>query len=310
MRVLILGGGGMLGHKLWQVCRSRFDTWVTVRGSHLDYAPYKVFEPARIVDGVDVFQFETVERSFARVRPDAVINCIGIVKQLPAASDPLVSIPVNSLFPHRLVRLCRATGARLVHISTDCVFSGRDGMRTEDDVPDPTDLYGRSKCVGEVAGSNCLTLRTSIIGRELGSRNGLVEWFLGHREGVVPGYTRAIYTGLTTIALSRVIGDVLERYPALEGLYHVSSGPISKYDLLCLVREAFGVRVEIEADYQVALDRSLDGSRFRCATGLLPTPWPEMIGELAADPTPYGRYAERRAERLADGHEDPGLARA
>lgn len=287
MRVLILGGSGMLGHRLWQTCRGRFHTWVTVRGQYSDYARYGVFDQQRLLDNVNVSEFETVERSIQRIRPHAVVNCIGVIKQLPAASDPLVSIPVNSLFPHRLVALCRSAAVRLIHLSTDCVFSGRQGMRTEDDVPDPTDLYGRSKCLGEVIGPNCLTLRTSMIGRELRSRNGLLEWFLVHREGTVPGYKRAIYTGFTTIALSRIIADVLESHPGLDGLYHVASTPISKYDLLCAVREAFSVQVEIRPDNQVQIDRSLDGGRFRQATGLQPPPWTEMIRELAADPTAY-----------------------
>jgi dTDP-4-dehydrorhamnose reductase len=247
-----------------------------------------MFDPERLLDEVDVFDFETVARSFQRVRPEAVVNCVGVIKQLPAASDPLVSIPVNSLFPHRLVTLSRSVGARLIHLSTDCVFSGREGMRVEDDVPDPTDLYGRSKCLGEVIGPNCLTLRTSMIGRELSSRNGLLEWFLSRREGAVSGYKRAIYTGLTTVALSRVIADVLERHPALDGLYHVAATPISKYDLLCGIREAFNTQVDLRADNQVVLDRSLDGGRFQKVTGFQPPPWPEMIQELVADPTAYG----------------------
>jgi len=293
MRVLILGAAGMLGHKLWQVYRDRFDTWATVRSGYPEYAVYALFDPQRLLSGVDAFNFDTVVRALATVRPDAVINCIGIIKQLPTAKDPIVSLTVNSLFPHRLAHLCQAAGARLIHISTDCVFSGRKGMYSEDDISDAEDLYGRSKFLGEVDAPGCLTLRTSIVGRELQSANGLVEWFLSSRGGRVRGYTGAIYSGFTTLALADIIADVLDRHPALSGVYQVSSEPITKYDLLCLLRDASGIQIEIEPYPDVQIDRSLDSSRFRAATGFAPPPWAEMVGAMAADPTPYDQWRER-----------------
>lgn len=287
MRILIMGGVGMLGHKLWQVCQQHFDTWVTVRLSYRYYARYGLFDPDRMLGGVNVFDFDSVMRALTTVQPDVVINAIGIIKQLPTAKDPIISLAVNSLFPHRLAVLCQAADARLIHISTDCVFSGRKGMYTEDDVPDAEDLYGRSKLLGEVSGLRCLTLRTSIIGRELGTANGLVEWFLSNRGGCVQGYTNAIYTGFPTLILAQVIADVIERHPELSGLYHVSSEPISKYELLCLLREAYQLSIDIEPYPDVCIDRSLDSSRFRKATGFAPLPWPEMVQAMATDPTPY-----------------------
>ena len=290
MRILILGGSGMLGHKLWQVYRNRFDTWATVRSSYRAYARYDLFDSQRLLGGVDAFNFDTVVRALVTVQPDVVINCTGIIKQLAAAKDPIVSLTINSLFPHRLALLCQASGARLIHISTDCVFSGRKGMYTEDDVSDAADLYGRSKFLGEVGAPGCLTLRTSIIGRELQTASGLVEWFLSNREGRVRGYTRAIYSGLTTLALADIITDILERHPELSGLYHVSSEPINKYDLLCLLRDAFGVQVEIEPYAEVQIDRSLDSSRFRAATDFTPPTWSDMIKAMAEDSTPYDEW--------------------
>lgn len=290
MRVLILGGAGMLGHKLWQAYRNRFDTWATVRGSFREYARYNLFNNQRLLEGVDVFDFDTVVKALASVRPDVVINCIGIVKQVPAAKDPIISLTVNSLFPHKLANLCQAAGARLIHISTDCVFSGRKGMYTEDDVADAEDLYGRSKFLGEVGGPGCLTLRTSIIGRELQSTNGLVEWFLSNQGGRVRGYTRAIYSGFTTLALAEIIANIIEHYPELSGIYHVSSEPINKHDLLCLLRDAFRMQVVIEPYPEVCIDRSLDSSRFRAATNFTPPPWPDMIRAMVEDPTPYDEW--------------------
>ena len=290
MKLLILGGSGMLGHKLFQAYRNRFDTWATVRSNYRAYAGYALFDPHRLLGGVNASNFDTIVQTLARVQPDVVINCIGIVKQAPAAKDPLVSLTVNSLFPHRLATLCQAADARLIHISTDCVFSGKKGMYTEDDVSDAEDLYGRTKYLGEVSGKGCLTLRTSIIGRELQTSNGLVEWFLSNHGGKVRGYTNAIYSGFTTLVISDIIAGVIEHYPKLSGVYHVSSEPINKYDLLCLLRDAFRVQVEIEPYQEVCIDRSLDSSRFRVATDFTPPAWEDMIQAMAEDPTPYDKW--------------------
>lgn len=290
MRVLILGGSGMLGHKLWQVFRARFDTWVTVRGNFREYARYNLFDRQRLVEGVNALDFDTIVKAMASVQPDVVVNCIGIVKQSPLMRDPTVTLTVNSLFPHKLVNLCRAAKARLIHISTDCVFSGRKGMYTEDDVPDPEDFYGRSKLLGEISGPDCLTLRTSIIGRELQTTNGLVEWFLANQSGCVCGYNQAIYSGFTTLAMTEILANIIAHHAELSGLYHVSSEPINKYDLLCLLRDAYGVQIEIEPYPEVCIDRSLDSRRFRAMTNLVPPPWPEMVQAMAKDPTPYDNW--------------------
>lgn len=290
MRILILGASGMLGHKLCQTYQDRFEVWGTVRSTEQAYATYGLLVPERLLGGVDVYQFDTIIRALATARPDAVINSIGIIKQRPTAQDPLISLTVNAVFPHRLANLAQAAGARLVHISTDCVFSGRKGMYVEDDVSDTEDLYGRSKFLGEVYAPGCLTLRTSIIGRELNSTNGLVEWFLSNRDGCVQGYTGAIYSGFTTLALAEIIADVLENHPQLSGLYHVSSDPIDKYHLLCLVRDAFHVCVAIEPYDGVHINRSLDSTRFRAATGFTPPSWEEMARSMARDPTPYEQW--------------------
>lgn len=290
IRVLILGGTGMLGHKLWQHFRERFDTWVTVRGGLGQYSDLRLFDPARALEGVDASDLDAVTRSMMRVRPHVIVNCIGIIKQLPAAKDPIVSLTINALFPHRLANLCSVGGCRLIHISTDCVFSGRKGMYTEEDISDAEDLYGRTKFLGEVTAPGCLTLRTSIIGRELRTRSGLIEWFLGNVGREVRGYSRAIYSGFTTLALAHILSDVIQNQPGLEGLYQVSSEPIDKYRLLQLVRDAYGVDVRIKPDASVVIDRSLNSNRFREVTGFLPPPWETMIKEMADDPTPYDTW--------------------
>jgi dTDP-4-dehydrorhamnose reductase len=253
-----------------------------------------MFDPAKTVSGVDVLNLDTVSDAIARIRPQAVINCVGIIKQLPTALDPVLSLTINSLLPHRLQRLCVAGSARLIHMSTDCVFNGRKGMYTEDDPSDALDLYGRTKFLGETAGPGALTIRSSIIGRELSTASGLVEWFLSQRGRPVEGYTRAIYTGFTTLEMSRIIRRVLVDHPDLHGTVQVSSEPINKYDLLVLLRKAYGMDVGIAPTDRVEIDRSLDSTRFRSLTGFVPPSWPAMIDEIAADPTPYDTWRRGR----------------
>lgn len=287
MRVLILGGSGMLGHKLWQTFSKRFDTHVTFRQAPSFYTRYGLFEAARAVGHVSALDFDSVVRAFAAARPAAVVNCIGIVKQAAVAKDPHMSISVNALFPHRLAQLCRASGARLIHISTDCVFSGRKGDYAETDTPDADDLYGRTKFLGEVGDENCLTLRTSMIGRELAGSHGLVEWFLAQRGGRVRGFRRAVFSGFTTNALADVLAEIIAARPDLRGIWNIAAAPVNKFDLLTLVKQAYELDVEIEPDETFFCDRSLDGSRFREVAGIRAPSWPEMIGRMRADSTPY-----------------------
>lgn len=280
----------MLGHKLYQRYKERFEVWATIRSAFANYAKYNIFEPKYTVSDIDVSDIDKVAQVITTVQPDVTINCIGIIKQLPTAKDPIVALRINSLFPHELANICRAANCRLIHISTDCVFSGKKGSYTEDDSSDATDLYGRSKLLGEVHQAGCLTLRTSIIGRELHTTSGLAEWFMSNRGGKVKGYKNAIYSGFTSFVLAEIIADVIEKYPELWGLYQVSSEPIDKYSLLCLIRDSFGLDIEIEPDYEVKIDRSLDSSKFRSATGFKPPKWEQMINGMASDPTPYDKW--------------------
>jgi dTDP-4-dehydrorhamnose reductase len=220
-------------------------------------------------------------RLLATVRPQVVINGVGIVKQLAEADDALLTLPINALLPHRLARLCDVAGARLVHISTDCVFSGTKGNYVESDPPDAQDLYGRSKLLGEVNYPNAVTLRTSIIGHELAVGHGLVGWFLAQQKSV-KGYRRAVFSGLPTCELARVIRDFVLPRPELRGVYHLSAAPINKFDLLTLVGRTYGKDIEIVADDAVRIDRSLDSSRFRANTGYMPDDWSKLVSRMHA----------------------------
>jgi dTDP-4-dehydrorhamnose reductase len=255
-----------------------YEVWGTARSDgvlkHFDAALAK-----RIITGIDVENVDSLTSLLANVRPSAVINCIGLVKQLAKADDPLSALPINALLPHRLARLCGLVGARFVHISTDCVFNGRKGDYLESDPSDAEDLYGRSKYLGEVSYPHAITLRTSIIGHELSSAHGLVGWFLA-QDGTVKGYRKAIFSGLPTVELSHVVRDVVLPNLELSGLYHVAAQPIAKYDLLQLVRDAYGKTIDIEPDDRVAIDRSLNAERFREATGYVPAPWPELVARM------------------------------
>lgn len=280
--VLILGATGMLGHTLLGELSKRADLTVfaSVRASSCPDDISEAFRE-RIFTNVDADNQDSILKALAGVKPDVVINCIGIIKQLAAAKDPLTAITINALFPHRLALACKAAGCRLIHISTDCVFSGEKGNYTEEDFSDATDLYGRTKFLGEVDYPHCVTLRTSIIGHELKGCYSLIDWFLA-QEGRVNGYTGAIYSGFPTVEMARIIAEYVIPNHSLSGLYHVSSEPISKYELLRLVAEIYGKRVEIAPYDDFRCDRSLCSHRFGVVTGYNPPTWREMLVAMHA----------------------------
>lgn len=280
MKILILGASGMLGNAMMRVMAEtgEHDVWGTARAGAVK-RHYSAQLGERILAGVDVENADVLARVFAEVRPEVVVNCIGLVKQLTEADDPLMALPINAMLPHRLARLCDLIDARLVHVSTDCVFNGTKGGYRESDPSDAEDLYGKSKFLGEVAYPHTITLRTSIIGHELASAHGLVGWFL-EQEGSVKGYRRAIFSGLPTVELSRIVRDLVLPRPALSGLYHVAAAPIAKFDLLELVASAYGKKIMIEPDDRVMIDRSLNADRFREATDYVAPAWPDLIAQM------------------------------
>ena len=286
MKCLILGGTGMLGHRLWINLSRQHDTWVTVRGTATVFPDYADFDHTQVISHVNALDWNDLTRVMATIQPDILINCVGLIKQHPSANDPLLALETNSLLPHRLATLCQATKTRLIHISTDCVFSGEKGNYTEDSASDAQDLYGRTKYLGETVAPQALTLRTSIIGPELHSRYGLLEWFLSQRQSV-RGFQKAIYTGFTTDELARVITEYVLPNPTLQGLYHVSSAPISKYDLLHLFNDAYARALTLEAESTFACDRSLNSSRFKGITGYEAPSWRAMIEAMAQAHAPY-----------------------
>ncbi len=290
MRLLILGVTGMLGHKLFQKLSGKYpETYGTARRD-LSTAPFKnipFLQNDKIIKNVDLSDFPTLESLIRSVSPDYVINCAGIIKQRKDMLSPIPCITINALLPHKLHELISKHGGRLIHFSTDCVFNGQRGGYTEADPPDAVDLYGRTKTLGEVDGEKCLVLRTSMIGRELINHSSLLDWFLSQNGKQIKGFTHAIYSGVTTNELAKVVEMIIQRYPELSGLYHVVSQPISKYELLMLARDIFGLDVEIVPDEDVKIDRSLCGEKFMKRTGYRCPSWRSLLEEIASETEMY-----------------------
>jgi dTDP-4-dehydrorhamnose reductase len=254
---------------------------VTLRRPVADFAAHNLFDEAKAIQVDDITDDDALGRALGQAKPEAVINCVGLIKQRDEASDESLTRRVNAEFPHHLAKRCGEAGARLIHFSTDCVFAGTEGNYTESDPPDATDLYGQSKHRGEVADAHCVTLRTSVIGHELGTNFALLDWFLSQRGQAVSGFTKAIYSGFTTLEMARIVERILTCHTDLSGVWHVASEPISKFELLKLCQAKLGWDGVIEPSADFVCDRSLDAGRFNQATGYSPPSWEAMISELA-----------------------------
>ena len=279
IKILVLGAAGMLGHTLFRYLSQSpsYSCFGTIRSQ--DDVKYFSSEKDYIIPNLDATNLKKLNNLFLKVKPQVVINCIGIVKQITDSNDPLQSIPINSLLPHQLAFLSTTHGARLIHISTDCVFSGAKGLYSETDFPDANDLYGRSKFLGEVNYTNSVTLRTSIIGHELHSKKSLVNWFLS-QQGRVDGFSKAIFSGLPTIELSNIIANYVIPNKDLWGVYHVSSKPIDKFQLLHLIKTIYNKKIFIDQNDSLKIDRSLDSSRFKLITGYKSPDWADLVQNM------------------------------
>lgn len=293
MTIMVLGASGMLGHKLLQrLGDAGHEVSGTVRGARdgSPLAQLPLFRGDNIIWNVDAMDWPSVERLLRARRPDVIVNAVGVIKQRTITSMT-PSIQINALLPHQLAAAAAEWGGRLIHFSSDCVFSGARGGYRETDLSDAEDLYGRSKYLGEVVDApNAVTLRSSIIGRELHHHHSLLDWLLSHDHATVTGYRNVIYSGLTTIEMANVVDRVIRRHPDLHGLYQVATTPIAKHDLLVLLASVYGLDVTIIPADQPSSDRSFHGDRFTAATGYVAPSWPELAAALAADPTPYQQW--------------------
>ncbi len=283
----------MLGHKLLQVFRNRFDTFVTLRENFEEYDYLELFDKQKTFDSVNIKEFDRVKEIVELNRPDVIVNAIGVIKHKPEATDFVKTIEINSILPHKLANIAQNINARFITVSTDCVFDGQRGNYSELEHPNATDLYGKSKHLGEVVDDNCLTIRTSIIGREIGSGKSLVEWFLSNSDEEIKGFIRAIYSGFPTVVFAEILANLIENYPKLQGLYHVASDSIDKYSLLELIKRKLDLKATLIPFDEFEIDRSLDSTKFRNETNFVPESWEKMIDRMLDDPTPYKKWRKQ-----------------
>lgn len=286
MRILVLGASGLIGHKLFQQLGQRFDDIHALL--HRDRSLFEacgLFKGNNVIDNFDASDLPATLEMLQEVNPDVVLNCVGITKRRPEVNDAIYAMTVNSMFPHQLAKWAGQYGKRIIHFSTDCVFDGELGDYTEESNTTGPDAYGKTKALGEIRYDHTLTIRSSFIGRELDVFSELLEWFIGQKGNTIKGFTNAYYSGVSTIYMSKVVGDIIESHPDLGGLYQLSTPePISKYDLLCTARDAFGLDVEIIPDGDLSIKPTLNGTKLRQTLNLTVPDWPAMMTELAQDP--------------------------
>jgi dTDP-4-dehydrorhamnose reductase len=283
-RVLVLGASGMLGHMLVRVLSENYVVFGTTLSAYNKNSPLlRILPRENWFDTVNVCNIDTIERTISEVKPDVVLNGVGLIKQKMTPNVNSHAIQINSLFPHQLLEICNKTDARLIHFSTDCVFEGTPGIKHVTDAPTATDIYGLSKLLGEIQEGPALTLRTSVVGRQLFGTESLFEWAISQRGNTVNGFKNAIYTGLTTLELSHVVKRIIEEQPDLVGLFQVASKPISKYELLAKLNVMLNLGLSIEPNTDFYCDRTLDGSEFSGLTNIEIPSWDNMLTKFLAD---------------------------
>lgn len=285
MKILILGGTGLIGHKLWIELLSRFkDIFTIIHGDKNKFIKFGLYNNDNVIDNVDIINFQKVESIVNSIQPDVILNCIGITKRKAEINNLFLAISVNSLFPHKLARWAKINNKRIIHFSTDCVFDGKIGNYTEESLTTAEDVYGRTKALGELRYNHTLTIRSSFIGRELFTSTELLEWFLSQKGKTIKGFTKALYSGVSTTFMSKVVCEIIENHPRLSGLYQLAiDHPVSKYELLCLARDAFQVDVNIIPDDTFETYPTLNGTKLRNELKLSVPSWKDMIHDLTGE---------------------------
>lgn len=285
MKILILGAGGMIGHKMFlSLQRKNFKVYGTLKKTIQPYDRFQIFTQENCIQNIDVTDRNSVEKILMQIRPDAILNCVGITLRKAEISDEIYCQNVNAEFPHFLNAWVIKNNSYLIHFSTDCVFSGKDGPYVEESSKSASDIYGRTKAAGEVIdSSNCLTLRGSMIGRELVGKTELLEWALSKKEQTIKGFSKAMYSGVTTGVMANLVADLLVQKEKLSGLYQVSSQPISKYDLLKQINYAFELNMRIVEDATYASQKILISDKLKRKIGFVCPGWFEMVDELTKD---------------------------
>lgn len=293
MKVLVIGVSGMLGHKIFIDLKRNKSLQVFGLCRNLEaIGNFSKDDLNDVQDDFSVDKIDDLDKYIDSLRPKFIINCVGVIKQSKSINKHSETIKINSLFPHELARIASKYNSKLIHFSTDCVFSGKKGMYEETDLEDAIDLYGRSKLLGEVNYDEHLTLRTSMIGHELNNKSSLLEWFLKQKGRSVDGFSKATFSGLPTISISRIINQIIENHEDLQGLYHLSAEPINKFTLLNLIQKIYSLDIKVNRETEFFIDRSLNPSKFYNDTGILVPSWDELILAMYEDYNRENIYAE------------------
>jgi len=291
MRILILGGNGMIGHKIYQVLSDSYaDTWVLFKKKRDQFAFYKIFNKDKIIDDFDLVEFDKLNSILDNLSPDVIINAAGVTTRRGINDNKFKSILINSALPHFLDNWTKLNNKRLIHFSTDCVFSGKIGFYTESSLTDAEDTYGRTKALGEVISQNSITLRGSMIGRELENKTELLEWFLNQNESTVKGFTNVIYSGITTFRMANYVHKIIRDFPRMHGIYNVSSKSITKFDLVNLFNDFFKKDTTIIPESSYTSNKDLDSTKFYTDTGFEKPNWKELAKELLIDSESNSKY--------------------
>lgn len=283
MKVLVIGGAGMLGHQCYLKFKKHFgenNVGCTLRKSASHYSRFGLFEGPNVFSNVDASDFGKVEEVLNSFKPEAVVNCVGLTLRKPELGDFENALELNSMLPHRLALWGLNNDCRVIHFSTDCVFDGSLGGYTEMNAPSAKDVYGKTKFLGEIHYRNSLTMRLSIVGRELEGKTELIEWFLGQKGKEVSGYSEVMYSGLTTNKVADEVIRVLEMFPQLSGLYQVSSEPISKYDLLELVKDIYRTDITLIKNTNYKSNKVLRCDKYVLATSFTQPRWTDLIQQM------------------------------
>jgi len=286
MRVLVLGAGGMIGHQVWQKCLENFapeQVGCTLHKGQEHYTQYAIFKKGQIFDHLDLIDFAELQKVLKKFKPTYVINAVGVTRRKKEIQNINLAFEINSLFPHRLALWAAKNNARVIQFGTDCVFEGEKGNYSEDDIPTATDTYGKSKFLGEIYYPNSLTLRLSMIGRELEGKTELLEWFLSQKGKAVRGFTKAKYSGLTTNFVASEVVKIIKSKSDLHGLYQMSGEPISKYDLLKMINEIFNVKAAISPFDDYVSDKTLLSDKYSAKTGFKSPSWEKLLLEIYND---------------------------